>query len=93
MPQAYVELNRADAADLGVAAGDRLRLVTRRGQLDLDVEVDGRGRPPRGTVFVPFFDESKLVNVLTLDAMCNISKQPDFKKCAVRLERVGPGTA
>jgi nitrate reductase NapA len=37
---------------------------------------------------VPFFDESYLVNVLTLDAMDNISKQPDFKKCAVRLQRV-----
>ncbi len=47
-----------------------------------------RGRPPQGTVFVPFFDESLLINLLTLDAMDNISKQPDYKKCAVRLERV-----
>jgi nitrate reductase NapA len=40
-------------------------------------------------VFVPFFDEALLVNRLTLDAFCPISGQPDFKKCAVRLERVG----
>ena len=40
-----------------------------------------------GQVFVPFFDESKLINELTLDAFCPISKQPDYKKCAVRIER------
>jgi nitrate reductase NapA len=39
-------------------------------------------------VFVPFFDEQRLINRLTLDAMDNISKEPDYKKCAVRVERV-----
>ena len=52
------------------------------------MQVDGRGKPPRGTVFVPFFDQSKLVNLLTLDAMDCLSKQPDYKKCAVRLEKI-----
>jgi nitrate reductase NapA len=88
VPSAYVEMNRADAEREGLKKGDRVNVVSRRGTLELPVEVDGRGRPPRGTLFVPFFDESYLVNVLTLDAMDNISKQPDFKKCAVRLQRV-----
>jgi nitrate reductase NapA len=87
VPAAYVELNRGDAADLGVTTGDRVRVVSRRDKLELPVVVDGRGRPPRGSVFVPFFDEGRLVNRLTLDAMDNISKEPDFKKCAVRIER------
>jgi len=87
-PDAYVEMNRADASDLGVKKGDKVLVSSRRGALELPVEVDGRGRPPRGTVFIPFFDESRLVNVLTLDAMDNISKQPDYKKCAVKVERV-----
>jgi nitrate reductase NapA len=39
-------------------------------------------------VFVPFFDEGKLINELTLDAFCPISKQPDYKKCSVRVEKV-----
>ncbi len=39
-------------------------------------------------VFVPFFDETKLINFVTLDAYCPMSKEPDYKKCAVRLERV-----
>ncbi len=86
--RAYVEMNRADATALSVTTGDVVRVVSRRGKLELPVQVDGRGRPPRGVVFVPFFDEGKLVNRLTLDAMDNISKEPDFKKCAVRVERV-----
>jgi len=89
VPNAYVEINRADAAVLGVAPGERVRLVSRRGTLEIDAVIDGRGKPPRGSLFAPFFDEALLVNVLTLDAMDSISKEPDFKKCAVRVERVG----
>ena len=43
---------------------------------------------PRGVVFVPWFDESQLINKVTLDATDPISLQTDFKKCAVRIERV-----
>ncbi|MGB0611873.1 MAG: molybdopterin dinucleotide binding domain-containing protein, partial [Poseidonia sp.] len=42
---------------------------------------------PQGTVFVPFFDEDKKINRVTLDAIDPFSKQPDFKKCAVRIRR------
>lgn len=87
-PGAYVELNRADARGLGVKPRDWVRVVSRRGELKLRVRIDDRGKPPRGSVFVPFFDEHKLINQLTLDSMCNISKEPDYKKCAVRIERV-----
>ena len=83
-----IEINRADATEMGINEGDRVRVVSRRGRIELTVQIDGRGRPPRGSVFVPFFDESILVNRLTLDAMDNISKQPDYKKCAVRIERL-----
>ena len=71
-----------------VKKGDRVKVASRRGSIELAVEVDGRGTPPRGSVFVPFFDESRLINRVTLDAMDNISKQPDYKKCAVKIERV-----
>ena len=52
------------------------------------LETRGRDRPPRGLVFVPWFDESKLINKVTLDATDPISLQTDFKKCAVRIEKV-----
>lgn len=87
VPHAYVELHPADATRLGVRTGDRIRLTTRRGSLVLPALIDGRGRPAERQVFVPFFDESLLINELTLDAFCPISKQPDYKKCAVKVER------
>lgn len=89
-PASYAELHPRDAEALGVRDRDRVRLVTRRGSMELQARIDYRARPAPGQVFVPFFDESLLVNELTLDAYCPISAQPDYKKCAVRVERVGP---
>jgi nitrate reductase NapA len=88
VPAAYVELNPLDAEELGVRDRDRVRLVTRRGSLEIQARIDYRARPAPGRVFVPFFDESLPVNELTLDAYCPISAQPDYKKCAVRVERL-----
>ena len=85
-PEAYVEIHPDDARKYGVRDGQRVRLVSRRGSLELVAQVGGRGVPRRGIVFVPFFDESKLVNLLTLDQFCPLSKEPDYKKCAVRIE-------
>jgi len=87
MPQAYVEVNRADAQRLGIGNGEIVTLETRRGRLDLPVWIDGRGSPPPGSLFVPFFDERLMINELTLDAHDPFSKQPDYKKCAARLRR------
>jgi nitrate reductase NapA len=70
-----------------VRDGDKVRLVSRRGELVLKASLAGRGRPTPGQVFVPFFDENLLINELTLDSFCPISREPDYKKCAVRVER------
>jgi nitrate reductase (cytochrome) len=88
MPGGYVEIHAEDAADYGLRNGDRVRMESRRGSLELPVWIDGRGKPPRGTVFIPFFDETLLVNDLTLDAIDPFSKQPDYKKSAVRIRKV-----
>ena len=85
MPGAYVEVNRQDATRLGLETGQKVSVETRRGKLTLHVWVDGRGAPPPGSLFIPFFDERLLANQLTLDAIDPISKQPDYKKCAARL--------
>jgi nitrate reductase NapA len=87
VPHAYVELHPNDATRLGVRTDDPVRLTSRRGTLVLPALVNGRGQPVEGDVFVPFFDEGILINELTLDAFCPISRQPDYKKCAVRVER------
>ncbi|TPV94153.1 MAG: nitrate reductase [Myxococcales bacterium FL481] len=85
MPHAYVELNPKDAAAAGIQNGQRVVVETRRGQLELPAWIDGRGSPPAGTVFIPFFDERLVANILTLDAHCRFSKEPDYKKCAARV--------
>ncbi len=88
MPQAYLEMHRADAATLGIQNGETVRLETRRGSLDLPVWLGGRGNPPPGSVFVPFYDERLLINELTLHLFDPFSKQPDYKKCAARVRRL-----
>ncbi len=87
MPKAYVELHPDDAKALAIRDGDRVRLTSRRGSLVLAASIDKRGRPAKGMVFVPFFDEGILINELTLDSFCPISKEPDYKKCAVKVEK------
>ncbi len=87
VPSSYVEINPEDAAELGVVNGEMVKIISRRGEIVMPASINGRGVPPRGMVFVPFFDEKYLINEVTLDAFCPISKQPDYKKCAVRLEK------
>jgi nitrate reductase NapA len=83
---AFVEINPDDASRLGITNGIKVKVSSRRGSVTMKASINGRGRPPKGMVFVPFFDESYLINEVTLDAFCPISKQPDYKKCAVKLE-------
>jgi nitrate reductase NapA len=84
-PDAWVFMHPKDAEKRGLKRGDAVKLVSRRGEMVTKVETRGRNKVPEGLVFVPFFDESRLVNKLTLDATCPISKETDFKKCAVKI--------
>ncbi len=86
-PRAYVEIHPDDARSLGIQDGDPVKLTSRRGTLTLPYNAHGKGKVSKGTVFVAFFDEAKLINQLTLDAYCPISAEPDYKRCAVQVER------
>ena len=86
-PNALLFMHRDDARKRGLRRGQTVRLTTRRGELVTRLETRGRNRPPKGVVFIPWFDASQLVNKLTLDATCPISKETDYKKCAVRVEK------
>jgi nitrate reductase NapA len=88
MPHAYAELNPEDAYELGVINGESIKITSRRGSMVFPVSINERGTPTRGQVFIPFFDEALLINELTLDSFCPISKEPDYKKCAVKIEKV-----
>ncbi len=53
------------------------------------VGIEGRVSIPRpGVAFVPFFDADRLINLLTVDAVDDMSKQPEYKICACRIERI-----
>ncbi|MDR0717827.1 MAG: nitrate reductase catalytic subunit NapA [Azoarcus sp.] len=87
VPEAVVFMHPDDAKARKLQRGAKVKVISRRGEVILQVETKGRNKPPRGLVFVPFFDEAKLVNKLTLDATCPLSKETDFKKCAVKVVR------
>jgi nitrate reductase NapA len=86
-PNAVVFMHPDDARDRGLNRGQTVKLKTRRGELVTRVETRGRNKPPKGLVFIPWFDESQIINKLTLDATDPISKQTDFKKCACKVEK------
>jgi nitrate reductase NapA len=87
MPHALVFMNPEDARKRNLRRGDEVRVISRRGEIRTRVETRGRNKPPQGLVFVPWFDASQLINKVTLDATDPLSKETDFKKCAVRVER------
>ena len=88
VPNAVCYIHPEDAKQLGARRGEIVEIVSRRGSIRSRVETRGRNRPPRGLVFVPFFDASQLINKVTLDATDPISFQTDYKKCAVKLRKV-----
>ena len=87
-PDAVCFMHPMDAEELDLRRGDQVKVASRRGHIVTRVETRGRNKPPRGLVFVPWFDASQLINKVTLDATDPLSKQTDFKKCAVKIERV-----
>ena len=84
-PGARCYMHPEDARERGLNRGSEISIESRRGTIHSRVETRGRNRMPRGVVFVPWFDASQLINRATLDATDPISKQTDFKKCAVRV--------
>jgi nitrate reductase NapA len=88
VPEAMVFMHPDEAKQRGLQRGMIVKVKSRRGEITARLETRGRDKPPKGLIFIPFFDEGRLVNKLTLDATCPISKQTDFKKCAVKVIKV-----
>ncbi|MCV2890642.1 nitrate reductase catalytic subunit NapA [Ruegeria aquimaris] len=89
VPDALVYMHPDDAEAMGVRRGSAVKVESRRGHIISRVETRGRNKPPKGLVFVPWFDARQLINKVTFDATDPLSKQTDFKKCAVRVVPVG----
>ncbi len=87
VPYAVIFMHPDDAKERRLRNGSEARIMTRRGEIVTRVETRGRNRPPKGLVFIPFFDAGRLVNKLTLDQTDPLSKETDYKKCACKVER------
>jgi len=86
VPEPYVELNPDDARRLQVGTGEKVRLVSRRGEIELRAWVTPRVAP--GVVFVPFHFVEAAANVLTHEVLDPVAKIPEYKVTAVRVEKV-----
>ena len=85
-PDPYVEIHPVLAERIGVRSGERVRVVSRRGEVTLPALVVRTIRPD--TVFIPYhWPGAQSANLVTHRALDPISKIPEFKVCAVRLER------
>lgn len=88
VPEAMCYINEKDCKKLSLNQGDLVWVESRRGKVKAKVDMRGRNVPPVGLVYVPWFDENVYINKVTLDATCPLSKETDFKKCAVRIIKV-----
>jgi nitrate reductase NapA len=88
VPNAVCYMHPDDAVALGLRRGSEVEISSRRGSMRTRVETRDRNKPPRGLVFVPWFDANQLINKVTLDATDPISFQTDYKKCAVKIVKV-----
>jgi len=85
VPDAVIYMHPEDAKARGLRRGLNAKVISRRGEITAMVETRGRNKPPRGLIFVPWFDASRLINKVTLDATDPLSKETDYKKCAVKI--------
>jgi len=84
-PDAFAAMHPSDVATLNLAAGDHISVSSRRGTITLAVRSDDSIEP--GCVFIPFHFREAAANVLTTDALDPYGKIPEFKYCAVKVER------
>jgi len=84
-PEAVVEIHPEDAKSLGIKGGNRIKVRSRRGEIEVDAVVTERSH--KGMVFIPFHFAEAAANELTLDARDPKAKIPDYKNCAVAIEK------
>lgn len=86
VPAGYVEINPKDAEKLNVQNGHQVKISSRRGQIETNVLVTEKVK--EGSVFVPFHFNEAAANVLTNPAVDPVAKIPEYKVCAVKIEKV-----
>jgi predicted molibdopterin-dependent oxidoreductase YjgC len=86
-PEATVEINPRDADRLRIQENDHILVRSRRGEIKVKALITERS--PKGTVFIPFHFAEAAANELTLDVRDPLAKIPDYKVCAVAINKMG----
>jgi formate dehydrogenase major subunit len=82
----WVEINARDAEKLGIDDGERVRVSSRRGEIEIPAKVTEDIKA--GEVFIPFHFKECPANILTNNAVDMVSKIPEYKVCAVKVEKI-----
>lgn len=85
-PEAFAEICAADATALGIEDKSWLRITSRRGSIKVRVAISERSQ--EGTIFIPYHYEEAPVNQLTLNSLDRLSRSPEYKVCAIKVERI-----
>jgi predicted molibdopterin-dependent oxidoreductase YjgC len=88
MSSGAIDINPHDAERLGIRQKDLVKVSSRRGEVKIRARLTDM--VPPGMVFIPFNFRESAANVLTNPARDPVAKIPEFKVCAVRLEKVLP---
>lgn len=88
VPYAEVEISPEDARKLNIKNGEIVRAVSRRGEIEIRAKITDRVH--EGIVFIPFHFAEAAANRLTNDVLDPIAKIPEYKVCAVKIEKIVP---
>jgi formate dehydrogenase alpha subunit len=84
--EGFAEINPRQARELGIIQGEKIKVFSRRGEIE--IKADLSERMDRNTIFIPFHFVESAANMLTNPAFDPIAKIPEFKVCAVKIEKV-----
>ncbi len=85
-PNCYVEINPDDAKSLGIRNGSKVRITSRRGSIITIAKI--KPSIKAGVIFIPFHYKEAAANRLTNPALDPVAKIPEYKVCAVRVEKI-----
>jgi len=86
VPEGYVEISPTDAKTMAIKDGERVKVSSRRGEIQIKAKISGKVN--RGVVFIPFHFAETAANVLTNPAYDPVAKIPEYKVCAVKVEKL-----
>ena len=82
----WAEVNPVDAEKLGVVTGDKIKVTSRRGEVETAIKVTDRVLP--GVIWMSFHYSETPTNALTSDHLAPITGTGEYKVCAVKLAKL-----